>query len=65
MNMSTSESGSRVNRHLLFALLAIRQDGDWVFNPSMQHVVHDGDVLMVMTAPQGRTRMEQLIQGVA
>lgn len=48
-----------------YVVLAIRQGEQWVFNPSMQHVVHDGDVLMVMTTPHGRTRMEQLIQGAA
>jgi len=48
-----------------YVVLAIRQGREWVFNPSLQHVVHDGDVLMVMTTPHGRTRMEQLIQGVA
>jgi voltage-gated potassium channel len=45
-------------------LLAVRQDGKWVFNPTMQHAVHDGDILMVMTTPHGRMRLEQLIQGV-
>ena len=45
-------------------LLAIRQGGKWVFNPTMQHVVHDGDVLMVMTTPHGRIRLEQLIRGM-
>jgi voltage-gated potassium channel len=48
-----------------YVVLAIRQGGKWVFNPHMQHTVHDGDVLMVMTTPHGRTRLEQLIQGVA
>ncbi len=47
-----------------YIVLAVRQDGQWVFNPSSQHVVHEGDVLMVMTTPHGRTRLEQLIQGV-
>jgi len=46
-------------------LLAIRQGGKWVFNPPMQHMVHDGDVLMVMTTPHGRTGLEQSIQGLA
>jgi len=46
-----------------YVMLAIRQQGEWVFNPAMQHVAHEGDVLMVMTTPQGRTRLEQLIQG--
>jgi voltage-gated potassium channel len=43
-------------------LLAIRQGGDWVFNPAMEHSVRDGDVLMVMTSPQGRVSLEQVIQ---
>jgi voltage-gated potassium channel len=56
--LSVLSSGSRD-----YVVLAIRQGGEWVFNPSAQHVVHDGDVLMVMTTPHGRTRMQQLIQG--
>jgi len=47
-----------------YVVLAIRQNGQWVFNPPSHHIVHDGDVLMVMTTPHGRTRLEQLIQGV-
>ena len=47
-----------------YIVLAVRQAGLWVFNPSSQHVVHEGDVLMVMTTPHGRTRLEHLIQGV-
>lgn len=44
-------------------LLAIQQNGKWAFNPTMQHTVHGGDVLMVMTTPHGRTRLEQLVLG--
>ncbi len=47
-----------------YVVLAIQQGGQWVFNPPTQHIVHDSDVLMVMTTPHGRTRLEQLIQGV-
>ncbi|MCE9551634.1 MAG: potassium channel protein [Betaproteobacteria bacterium] len=46
-------------------LLAIKQGGKWAFNPAMQHTVHSGDILMVMTTPNGRRRLEELIQGVA
>ncbi|MBI3902686.1 MAG: potassium channel protein [Nitrosomonadales bacterium] len=48
-----------------YIVLAVRQDGKWVFNPTPQHVVHDGDVLMVMASPHGRLRLEQLLQGAA
>ncbi len=47
-----------------YIVLAVRQDRKWVFNPSPQHVVDEGDALMVMTTPHGRTRLEHLIQGV-
>ncbi len=45
-------------------VLAIRQAKDWVFNPPAQHVVHGGDILMVMATAEGRMRLEQLMQGV-
>jgi voltage-gated potassium channel len=47
-----------------YIVLAVRQNGQWVFNPSSHHIVHENDVLMVMTTPHGRTRLEHLIQGV-
>ncbi len=49
-----------------FVVLAIRhQQDNWVFNPHAEHTLHAGDVMMVMTTPEGRSRLEQLIQGVA
>lgn len=49
-----------------FVVLAIRhQKENWVFNPHAEYVLHAGDVMMVMTTPEGRSRLEQLIQGVA
>ncbi|MEI7843979.1 MAG: potassium channel protein [Gallionellaceae bacterium] len=45
-------------------VLAIRnKTNQWVFNPPSNQVVSGGDVLMVMTTPDGRARMEQLMQG--
>lgn len=47
-------------------VLAVRTSTrGWLFNPAAQHVVQGGDVLMVMTTPQGRSRLEQLMQGAA
>jgi voltage-gated potassium channel len=50
------------SRH--YVLLAVRQEGHWVFNPERSHLLKGGDVLMVMTNPQGRGRLEKLLQGV-
>ncbi len=49
------------SRH--YVLLAVRQHEQWVFNPDSGHILQDGDVLMVMTTPQGRSRLERLIEG--
>lgn len=45
-------------------VLALRTADKWIFNPPSHHLVRDGDVLMVMTTPDGRSRLEQLMQGV-
>jgi len=45
-------------------VLAARHAKDWIFNPSAQHIVHGGDILMVMATAEGRMRLEQLMQGV-
>jgi voltage-gated potassium channel len=45
-------------------VLAVRNEANgWQFNPPANHVVQGGDVLMVMTSPEGRHRLEQLMQG--
>jgi len=49
------------SRH--FVVLAVRQGLHWTFNPEASHPLQEGDVLMVMTTPQGRSRLEKLIQG--
>lgn len=47
-------------------LLATRHPhGKWLFNPQTEHTVQQGDVLMVITTPGGRTHLEQLMQAVA
>jgi len=51
------------SRH--YVLLAVRQHQKWVFNPDTAHTLQEGDVLMVMTTPQGRSRLERLIEGAA
>jgi voltage-gated potassium channel len=46
-----------------FVILAIRQSHEnWVFKPKGQLALHGGDVMMVMATPQGRNRLEQLMQ---
>jgi voltage-gated potassium channel len=46
-------------------VLAIQRGGDWLFNPSSLHILQDGDVLMAMATTEGRSRLEQLMLGIA
>jgi voltage-gated potassium channel len=45
-------------------VLALRRNEAWQFNPQANQCVQEKDVLMVMSTPEGRSRLEQLIQGI-
>ena len=45
-------------------VLALQRNETWQFNPLSSQLLQDKDVLMVMTTPEGRSRLEQLIQGI-
>ncbi|MDD5058570.1 MAG: potassium channel protein [Sideroxydans sp.] len=45
-------------------VMALQHQSKWVFNPAADSVLASGDVLMVMVNPEGRMRLEQLIQSV-
>ena len=45
-------------------VLAVQRNEKWQFNPQANQRLQDKDVLMVMTTPEGRSRLEQLIQGI-
>jgi voltage-gated potassium channel len=42
-------------------VLAISSDGEWRFNPPASYLLRAGDVLMVMTTPHDRVRVEALL----
>jgi voltage-gated potassium channel len=45
-------------------VLGVHRLKDWLFNPTASFQLQGKDVLMVMTTPQGRSRLEQAIQGM-
>lgn len=48
-----------------FVVLAVRhRQESWVFNPLAEHPLHAGDALMVMTTPEGRGRLEQMLKNL-
>ncbi|MFA6921076.1 MAG: potassium channel protein [Gallionella sp.] len=44
-------------------VLAILSEGEWQFNPPASYLLRGRDVLMVMTTPEDRVRVENLLQG--
>lgn len=44
-------------------VLAIQRNKAWQFNPESNHQLQGDDVLMVMTTPEGRSRLEVVMQG--
>lgn len=44
-------------------VLAIQRQGTWQFNPASDHILQQEDLMMVMTTPQGRARVEELLAG--
>ena len=44
-------------------VLALQRNGVWQLNPSPLQVLQEDDLIMVMSTPQGRKRLEQLIRG--
>ncbi len=43
-------------------LLAVKSDGDWVYNPSVDYVIKKVDTLIVMTTPDDRDKIEKNLQ---
>lgn len=46
-------------------LAAKSQQQSWRFNPSSDHILQGNEVLMVMTTPEGRSRLKELLQDIA
>ena len=46
-----------------YVLLAVRRGEDWKFNPQSDHEISAGQMLVVMTTPQGRAALERLLAG--
>ena len=42
-----------------YVLVAVHQDGQWVFNPAPDHTVRGGAALVLMSSPQGRLQLER------
>lgn len=41
-----------------YILLAVRSEGEWTFNPTDEHLLYAGNVVVAMTSPAGRVQIE-------
>jgi voltage-gated potassium channel len=55
--------GSLVPKSAEYLLMATHEAGRWIFNPSDDHVVKSGVVLVLMATPSGRAQLEQRLKG--
>ncbi|MDE2416686.1 MAG: potassium channel protein [Burkholderiales bacterium] len=46
-----------------YLIMAIQENGKWIFNPSDDHPVKGGVTLVMMANPEGRTHVEKLVRG--
>jgi voltage-gated potassium channel len=58
---TVSELPLREFPHIL--LLAIKTEGDWIYNPPGNHTMTFGDILIVMTTPEERSELERIFRG--
>lgn len=54
--------GSLVPRSSDYLLIAIHEEGNWIFNPADDHIVKSGVALVLMVTPSGRVQLEQRLQ---
>lgn len=58
---ATQTLGQVLPRSESYLLMATHENGRWVFNPSDDHVLRAGAALVLMTSPEGRSRVERLL----
>jgi voltage-gated potassium channel len=44
-----------------YILMAIHENGAWLFNPPDEHIVRPGATMVLMASPEGRVQMETLL----
>lgn len=62
-NFTPTPLAKLVPRSKDYLLMATHEHGHWVFNPTDDHVVKAGTVLVLMVGPAGRAHVEKLILG--
>ncbi|MBV8464683.1 MAG: NAD-binding protein [Burkholderiales bacterium] len=56
--------GNLVAKSRDYILMAMHENGNWVFNPPDDHIVRAGAAMILMTSPDGRITLEQRLQAV-
>lgn len=53
-----------LRQHANILLLAVRTAGDWIYNPPEDYILKSGDIMIFMTTPQERDKLEQIFSPV-
>ncbi len=54
--------GQLIQKSRDYILLATHEQGQWVFNPADEHVIKAGTTLVLMATPDGRSKIEKLLE---
>ncbi|QEL64957.1 voltage-gated potassium channel [Oryzomicrobium terrae] len=60
-NFTPTLLGKLALRSAEYVLLAVRMQGEWVFNPSKEFELEPGHVLIAMASPAGRIELEEAL----
>jgi len=54
--------GTLIPKSRDYLLMAIQENGKWLFNPADDHAIKGGSTLVMMATPEGRTHIEKLVK---
>jgi voltage-gated potassium channel len=54
--------GTLIPKSRDYLLMAIQENGKWLFNPADDHAIKGGSTLVMMATPEGRTHVEKLVR---
>ena len=59
---SNTPLGTLIPKSRDYLLMAIQENGKWLFNPADDHAIKGGSTLVMMATPEGRTHIEKLVK---
>jgi voltage-gated potassium channel len=54
--------GALIPKSRDYLVMALHENGQWLFNPSDDHTIKAGSTLVMMATPDGRAHVERLVR---